>query len=49
MKKDQTIKCNVYDCKHCDVDNITCSLKEIKISSCNKNLTMCSNYKARKD
>ena len=53
MKKIQTIKCNVYDCKYCDVDNITCNLKEIKVSSCDKSLnkksTMCSSYKVRKD
>jgi hypothetical protein len=52
MKNNQTIKCNVYDCKFCDVDNISCNLKEIKVSSCNntKNIesTMCSSYKARK-
>ena len=53
MEKKQTIKCNVYDCKHCDVDNIVCNLKEIKVSNCNHNLnkesTMCESYKTRKD
>ena len=54
MKKNiQKIKCNVYDCKFCDVDNITCNLKEIKVASCNhdnnKESTMCSRYKTRKD
>ena len=53
MDKKQTIKCNVYDCKYCNVDNIICNLKEIKISNCNHNSnkesTMCENYKARKD
>ena len=52
MEKSQTIKCNVYDCKHCDVDNIVCNLKEIKVSNCNHNLnkesTMCASYKTRK-
>lgn len=53
MESKQTIKCNVYDCKHCNVDDITCNLKEIKVASCNHNnnkqSTMCDSYKARKD
>ena len=53
MKKKQIIKCNVYDCKYCDVDNISCSLKQIKVSNYNNNLnkesTMCDSYKRRKD
>ena len=52
MEKNQTIKCNVYDCKHCDVDNIVCNLKEIKVSNSSHNLnkesTMCASYKTRK-
>lgn len=51
MKKNQTIKCNVYNCKFCDTDNVICNLKEIKISNCEPNLnkesTMCSSYKTR--
>lgn len=53
MKKNQIIRCNVYDCKYCDTENITCSLKEIKVANCSHNLnkesTMCDNYKIRKD
>lgn len=53
MEKKQIIKCNVYDCKHCDVENIVCSLKEIKVCNCNhdsnKQSTMCDSYKTRKD
>ena len=53
MEKNQTIKCNVYDCKYCDTDTISCSLKQIKVSNCNHNnkkeSTMCNNYKTRKD
>lgn len=49
MKKDmQTIKCDVFDCKHCDCENVCCSLNKIKISNCNNNkdkeATMCENY-----
>ena len=53
MEHKQIIKCNVYDCRFWDVDNVVCNLKEIKVASCNHNnnkeSTMCSNYKARKD
>ena len=53
MEKKQNIKCNVYDCKFCDVDNIACNLKEIKVSNSSHNntkeSTMCSSYKTRKD
>ena len=54
MKKDrQTIKCVVYDCKNCDVEEMCCNLREIKVSNCNKNkekeATMCESYKPRKD
>ena len=52
MEKKQNIKCNVYDCKFCDVDKISCNLKEIKISNCNhknnKDSTMCDSYKTTK-
>lgn len=48
----QTIKCDVYDCKHCDCDNVCCNLNEIKVSNCNNNnnkeSTMCDSYD-RKD
>lgn len=54
MKKDrQTIKCDVFDCKNCDVNEMCCSLKEIKVSNCNQNkekeATMCASYDVRKD
>lgn len=54
MKKDkQTIKCNVYDCKHCDIDIEYCNLNEIKVCNCNHNKekesTMCDSYVKRKD
>jgi len=53
MENKQKIKCNVFDCKYCDIDNIICNLKEIKVTNYNHNLnkesTMCSSYKAKKD
>ena len=54
MKKDrQTIKCDVYDCRHCDLEVECCSLREIKISNSSndkeKEATMCASYKVRKD
>lgn len=54
MKRNkQNIRCEVTDCKHCDIENVCCNLKEIKISNCNNNkekeATMCSNYNIRKD
>ena len=54
MKRNkQNIRCEVADCKHCDIENVCCNLKEIKISNCNSNkekeATMCENYNIRKD
>lgn len=54
MKKEkQTIKCDVYDCKHCDLGMECCSLKQIKVSNCSNNkekeATMCASYDVRKD
>jgi len=54
MKKDkQNIKCDVYDCRYCDIKDMCCSLKEIKVSNCNSNkekeATMCASYEVRKD
>ena len=54
MRKDkQNIKCDVYDCKHCDLEVECCSLREIKVSNCNQNkekeATMCDSYSPRKD
>lgn len=53
MKNKQTIKCDVYNCKYCDLEESFCSLNEIKVSNCNKNKekegTMCDSYKSRKD
>ena len=38
MKKDkQSIKCDVYNCKFCDLENNFCSLKEIKVSNSSNN------------
>lgn len=53
MKKDkQIIKCDVYNCSHCDIENRYCNLKEIKVSNCNnakeKESTMCESYDIRK-
>lgn len=53
MKKDkQNIKCDVYDCMHCDIEYTCCNLKEIKVSNCNNNQdkesTMCDSYDKRK-
>ena len=54
MKKNkQTIKCDVFDCKYCDLDIACCSLSEIKVSNCSnvkeKEATMCASYDVRKD
>ena len=54
MKKDkQTIKCDVYDCRHCEIDEEYCNLKEIKVSNCSnkeqKESTMCDSYDKRKN
>lgn len=54
MKKDnQTIKCDVYDCKHCDCDIEYCNLDEIKVCNCDdckeKESTMCDSYDKRED
>ncbi len=47
----QKIKCNVYDCSHCNCDNDECKLTEIKVCNCNddenKEATMCDSYKNR--
>lgn len=52
MKKDkQTIKCDVINCSNCDINEMCCNLKEIKISNCSinkkKEATMCDSYKPR--
>ena len=51
MEKKQSIKCNVYECKYCDVDNTYCNLKEIKVSNSSHNRTkestMCDSYKTK--
>ena len=54
MKKNkQTIKCDVYDCKHCNCDEKCCCLDEIKVCNCanteKKEATMCDSYDKRKD
>ena len=54
MKKDkQSIKCDVHNCRYCDLENNFCSLKEIKVSNCSNNkekeATMCASYEIRKD
>ncbi len=44
----QKINCNVYDCRHCDIMNEACALKEIKVGRCKedkkKESTMCDSY-----
>lgn len=44
----QKINCTVYDCKHCDVMNDECQLKQIKVACCkgdtDKESTMCDSY-----
>lgn len=53
MSKDenQTIKCSVEDCKHCDCEKQVCELKKIKIANCDgcgcKETTMCDSYKQK--
>ena len=53
MKKNQTIKCDVFNCRYCDCDNKYCNLKEIKISNMDntkeKEATMCASYILKKD
>lgn len=50
-KENQIIKCNVYDCKHCNCDDNVCNLRSIKVCNCNnsseKESTMCDSYKKR--
>ena len=52
-KNNQTIKCDVFDCKYCDIEEKFCNLKEIKISNSSNNKekedTMCASYKIKKD
>lgn len=49
----QKIKCNVYDCSHCDVHECACKLNVIQVASCSleetKEATMCNSYKKRND
>lgn len=49
---EQTIKCSVHDCKHCDCDDNKCKLDKIKVCNCNgdggKETTMCDSYKEKK-
>lgn len=52
MKKDnQKIKCDVYDCAHCNCECDCCSLNEIKVCSCSqdksKKSTMCDSYEKK--
>ena len=54
MKSDkQTIKCDVYDCCHCDEKNECCCLDKIKVCNCSgdntKEATMCDSFKAKED
>lgn len=52
MENNQTIKCDVYSCKHCNCDECICMLNEIKVSNksndMKKEATMCANYKKEK-
>ena len=52
-KENQTIKCDVYNCRFCDIEGTYCNLREIKVSNSSNNkdkeATMCSSYKVRKD
>ena len=47
--KDQKIKCDVHDCKHCNCDKDECQLSKIKVCSSSpeeaKEATMCDSYK----
>ncbi len=53
-KKNQTIKCDVESCKHCDCDHLECTLNEIKVAnqkkeaSCEED-TICSSFDCRKE
>ena len=48
---EQTIKCSVHDCKHCDCDDNKCKLDKIKVCNCSgdggKETTMCDSYKEK--
>ena len=52
-KENQTIDCNVHNCKHCDCKCNKCELKEIKVCNCKslkeKEATMCNNYEKCED
>lgn len=53
MKKNkQNIKCDVYDCIHCNCDLDECELKQIKVCNCDKECkktsTMCDSYENKK-
>lgn len=51
-KNEQTIKCSVHDCKHCDCDEDMCNLDKIKVCNCrgdgDKETTMCDSYKEKR-
>lgn len=53
QKNRQSIKCDVFDCKHCICDDEVCSLNEIKVCNCfndkEKEATMCDSFEAKKD
>lgn len=57
MKKEyeQKIKCNVYECKHCNCNLDACKLSKIDISTCDdekcdcKEGTMCANFEKNKE
>ena len=48
MKKKQNIKCDVENCKHCNVNDEACNLDEIKVSNDSKSDTKCKSFDEKK-
>lgn len=56
MKKNEnnTIKCNVHECEHCNCECDLCNLEKINVCTCNckncdcKEETMCASFKKKK-
>lgn len=51
MEYNNSIDCNVHDCKHCNCDCNKCKLECIKVCNCgigeSKENTMCSSFKKK--
>lgn len=51
LSEQQTIKCDVHSCTHCDCSCDCCKLEAIKVCNCDdakeKEATMCDSYKEK--